>query len=137
MNPKPGPLMLMGGGLLAAIGTFLDWRDILGFSSSGVSTDSAGLQGIFVLLIGLALAAYGAILQFAPQVDLPDEVLGFTNDQVALTLGFAAFLIAFGFQFADFTGPGVFLSWIGAAVAVVGAVLNLREASAPAAPSSF
>jgi len=130
--------MMLGGGVLAVIGTFLAWRDILGFTQSGLSTDSAGLQGVFVLLIGLALAGYGAVLSFAPQVKLPDQVLGFTMSQLTLVLAFAAFLVAFGFQFAEFTGAGVFVSWLGAAIAVAGNIVHQRgSGSDSAAPTSF
>ncbi|MFQ5557287.1 MAG: hypothetical protein ACE5GB_07250, partial [Acidimicrobiales bacterium] len=83
----------------------------------------AGFQGIFVLLIGLAVALGAGLSTFAG-VSLPDRIVSFSINQLYMALGVAAFLIAFGRQFGDGTGIGVLLAWIAAAVIVAGAFLE-------------
>ncbi len=138
-NMKPGALMMLGGGALLFISSFLNWFKFGPFSQSGLDTDITGLQGIVILLIGAGVAAVAAIRAFAgDSVTLPDAVLGLTLNQVILVLGFAAFLMMFGLQFANNTSVGVVLGWIAAAVVVAGVIVDDRspaEGSAP--PTQF
>ena len=121
---KPATWLLLGGGGLLAISSFLSWIDV-GVSDGGLSTRYTGMQGIFVLLIGVALAGYGAVKAFGgDSVDLPDEVGPISVETMVVALGAAAFLIMFGLQFRESAGIGVTLGWIAAAAATVGAVLE-------------
>ncbi|MGI9625139.1 MAG: hypothetical protein ACR2PK_20100 [Acidimicrobiales bacterium] len=121
---KPGPLLMLVGGALMIIGSFLDW----GPGTSGLSTDVLGLLGILTLLIGLVLAIKGGINAFAPETDLPDELGGLSTDKISVFLSASIFLWTFGLISADFVEIGVHLTWIGAAVATVGGVMTLRDA---------
>lgn len=126
---KPGPLLMLVGGALMFIASFLDWRP----GTSGVSTDALGLMGILTLLFGAAIVAMAAIRAFAPQVDLPREVAGLALDKIAVILSGSVFLWTFGMISADFVEIGIHLTWIGAAVATVGGVMSLRDSDgAPA-----
>ncbi|MCP4087288.1 MAG: hypothetical protein GY745_19910 [Actinomycetia bacterium] len=83
---KPGPLLLVGGGVLMVLGSILDWSP----NPSGLSTGAVGLLGIFVLLFGISVGLIGATRAFGLAVPLPDQLLGFTQDQIALVLAFTA-----------------------------------------------
>lgn len=120
---KPSTIMLIAGGGLLFISTFLPWTDVAGSSDSGLSTDLLGIQGLFCLLIGGAVAVLVALKTFAG-VSLPDRILGFSWNQLFMAFGLGAFLIAFGRQFGEFTGIGVLLAWIAAAVIVAGAYME-------------
>ena len=121
MDVKPGVLMMIGGGVLMFLGSFLDWLN----SFTGFDIDRFGLQGIFVLFMGAAVAAVGGIRGFAPQVNLPSEILGLSLSKVVVVFGLSAFLICFGLMFVDGdTGIGLFLGWIGGALAVAGAIME-------------
>lgn len=120
---------MLGGGALMVLGSLLDWRGFRGAGTSGVSFDSMGLFGILVLLIGLGLVAIGAIRAFGLSVDLPDNIAGFSLNQLALIEAFAVFLWSFALISADFIKVGVHLTWIGGAAAVAGAILAQREAT--------
>lgn len=127
---RPGTMALLGGGVLLAIGTILKWHTGI----TGISTDAHGLQGIFCLIIGVAVAGTVAAKAFGGKDVLPADILGFSPNQMYLKLGFAAFIISFGLQFAVTTEIGLLLSWIGAAAIVVGAVLEDKAGDTAAAP---
>jgi hypothetical protein len=129
-NPTPGKIMLIAGGAVLLISTFFAWVSIEAFgedfTESGLSTDGGpGLLGIWCLLIGGGIAVLTALQTFAG-TNLPSRVLGFSWNQIFLMLGFAAFLITFGRQFADSVGFGVTLGWIASAVIVAGAFMELQ-----------
>lgn len=131
---RPSAFMFMGGGLVLFISTFLDWFDgVVGFN--GWETDAYGLQGIFVAVIGLLVGGGVAVTTFA-NVDLPDDVVGFTRTQVFLALGLAAFLITFGLQFGNNPGIGVLLGWISAAVIVAAGVMDTMGVGAGSSSSA-
>jgi len=132
---NPGPLLLLGGGLLIALGTILDWFP----GASGLNVDFNGLFGIVALLIGLGLAAVGAIRAFAPDTKLPDEIAGFSFDQLSFVEAVTVFLWSFALIFESGTKIGLHLTWIGGAVATAGAVLSMRNApvGGPEAPTTF
>jgi len=136
-NVKPGAMMMLGGGALLFISSFLNWYKFGPFTQSGIDTDLTGLQGIVILLIGADIVAVTAIRSFAADsVKLPERVLGLTLNQSMLLLGFAAFLMMFGLQFADNTSIGVFLGWIGAAVVVAGVVMEDRSPATGSTPTT-
>jgi hypothetical protein len=123
-NPSPSRIMLIAGGAVLFIASFLKWRDT-GISEGGLSTDWTGLQGIFCLLIGAAIAVLVALQTFG-SVNLPARVLGFTWTQLYLMFGLATFLITFGLQFSERTAFGITLGWIASAVIVAGAFMELQ-----------
>ncbi len=126
MNLKPSAMCLLGGGALLFIASFLKWAGNSFVSVNGLDTDVNGMLGIFTLLIGLAVAGITAATTFG-EVKLPEQVLGFTIDQIVMKLGFAAFLITFGLQFRSSAAFGITLAWIASAAIVVGSVLKQRE----------
>ena len=123
---NPGPLLLLGGGVLIALSTILDQRA----GDSGLSFDVAGLYGLLMLVIGVGIAVVGASRAFGFDLPIPDEILGLSLDKWALIEGFTAFIWAFALITAEFVDFGVHLQWIGGAVVVAGAVLSLRQAPA-------
>ena len=123
---NPGPLIMLGGGIVMFLGSILKW----GGDSSGGSTDAFGLLGILALLFGAAIAATGGIKAFAPQVSLPDQVLGFRVGQVTVILALSIFLWTFGLISAGGIKFGLHLTWIGAAIAAAGGIINMRNDSA-------
>lgn len=129
---NPGPLLLLGGGVVIALGTILDW----GPSTSGLNVDFNGLFGIIALLIGIGLAVVGGIKAFSPSTALPDDIVGFSMDQVAFVEGLTVFIGAFSMAFEDGVKFGAHLTWIGAAVAIAGSVLSMRS-SGSSAPSTI
>jgi len=128
---NPGPLLMLGGGVLTALGSVLKWRGF-GFGSdiSGLSFDNMGLFGLLVLVIGLALAAIGGIRAFAPDTSLPESIAVFTLDQALFILAVTVFLWSFALISATAVKVGVHLTWIGAAIAAVGLALGMRSTSA-------
>lgn len=128
---KPSTIMMIGGGAVLFIASFLDWRD----TPFGSNTDFIGLQWLFTLLIGAGVAALVALSAFA-KVKLPEQVLGFTLTQLYAALGLAAFLITFGQQFAEQPGVGIILGWIAAGVLTGGAVWELLQGGNGSAPRS-
>lgn len=135
---NPGPLLMLGGGVLVALGSILDWRDFgFGGGVSGISFDNMGLFGLIVLLSGVALAAVGGIRAFAPQTSLPDAVAGFTLNQILFILGVTVFLWSFALIAADGTAIGVHLTWIGAAATVAGTILSMRTVDTAEPPRTF
>jgi len=128
VNVKPSAMLMLGGGVVLFFSTFLDWVSARGFGASGIDTDVAGLQGIFVLLIGLTVAGITAATTFG-DVKLPDEILGFTMDQMLTKLAFAAFLITFGLVFRSNAGIGLWLGVIASIVILVGGFLKQKEGS--------
>ncbi len=119
--------MLIAGGALLFIASFLKWRDFFGGSGEGgLSTSVTGLQGIFCLLIGGAIAVLVGLQTFG-NINLPARVLGFSWSQLYLMFGLAAFLITFGLQFADQVAFGITLGWIASAVIVAGAFMELQS----------
>ena len=130
-NLKPTQIMLMVGGLVLLISTFLAWRDFGPVSWNGWETDTFGLQGIFIALIGLAIGGGVAAQTFA-NVTLPDNILGLGHDQLHLSLGVTAFVVTFGQQFASDAGIGILLGWIASAVIIAAAIMDMK--AEPASP---
>ena len=134
-NLKTTQIMLIAGGAILLISTFLDWRSRGDFGVNGWETDSFGLQGIFIALIGVAIAG-GVAAQAFGNVTMPDQILGLGHDQLHLALGFAAFMLNFGQQFASDAGIGALLGWISAAVIIAAAIMDMRE-GAGSPPTQF
>ncbi|NNE72820.1 MAG: hypothetical protein HKN26_04085 [Acidimicrobiales bacterium] len=130
---KPGALMIMGGGVLLFIAVFLDWSD--GGDVNGFDIDGLGFHGIWVFLIALAAIGLVAARAFA-NVQLPEKILGFSIDEWIFIDSLIAFFIMFGYQPRDFTGAGILLGWIAAAIMVAGAFMEIRGIGSPIGASS-
>ncbi|MCB0994428.1 MAG: hypothetical protein KDB21_05015 [Acidimicrobiales bacterium] len=124
---RPGALAIAGGGALILIASFIDWFVIF----SAWENRIFGLVGLLLLLVAAILIAVPLIRMFAPQVSLPERVVGFTLNQLMLALGFAVFVFGFSWMFADGSEFGCILAWIGGAVAVAGAFLEDKAGAAP------
>jgi len=131
--------MLAGGGVLMFISPLLDWASFSapGFSVgfAGTETNLFGFQGIFVLLMGIAVAAVGIIKGFAPQISLPDEVLGLSVIQIASIFAFTTVLLTVGQLFGGDAAIGLYLGIVGGGLALAGAITEGK--SAPSTASSF
>lgn len=127
-NIKPSTIMLIAGGAVLLLSSFLEWNDQFSFDgSSGWETNLYGIQGIVVAVIGLAIGGGVALTKFA-NVSMPERILGFSHDQLHLVLGFSAFLITFSLQFQTGASIGVLLGWIASAVIVAGAYIDIQAA---------
>ena len=77
------------------------------------------------------MAAQVALVAFAPGVNLPDRVLGFTWTQIHLVLGFQATIMMLAFLIQSTSpsdkGIGLFLMLLAAIALLVGAVLRMQE----------
>ena len=117
----------------------LDWASFsapgFSFGFTGTETTLFGFQGIFVLLMGIAVAAVGIIKGFAPQISLPDEVLGLSIFQVASIFGFTTLLVTIGQLFGGDGAIGLYIGIIGGGLAVAGAITEGK--SAPSTASTF
>ena len=128
-NIKPSTIMLIAGGAVLLLSSFLEWNDRFGIDgSSGWETELYGIQGIIVAVIGLAVGGGVALTKFA-NVSMPERFLGFGHDQLHLVLGFSAFLIMFSLQFQTGASIGILLGWIASAVIVAGAYMDIQAAS--------
>lgn len=132
---NPGPLLLLGGGVLIALGSILNWGGGFGTSVSGLDTDLNGLFGIICLLIGIGLAAVGGIRAFSPSTKLPDNIAGFSLNELGFAEALAVFIGSFAWISESGTKIGVHITWIGAVVALVGVILSMRNADAGSAAS--
>ena len=121
-NATPSTWAMLAGGAVLFIATFLDWQSFGGF---GTNAWDRGILGLFLIVIAGIAIAVAVIQAFAPQVQLPQEILTFTPTQAATALGAASFLISFGllFQFEGFA-IGSILAVLGSAAIVVGGVLD-------------
>ncbi len=139
-NIKPSTIMLIAGGAVLLLSSFLAWFSVSagGFSSSasGWDVDFFGLHGIFVAIIGLVIGG-GVALQTFGNMSMPDRILGFDHDQIHMVLGFSAFLITFGRQFQSEAGIGILLGWIASAVIVAGAYMDMKADGGEAPPTQF
>jgi hypothetical protein len=140
-NIKPSTIMLIAGGIVLLVSTFLDWASFdTGFGSVGFSgweTEGFGLLGILCALIGLLIGGGVALRQFG-NVSMPDNILGFNHDQIHLILGCEAFIITFGLVFRGDVGIGLWLGLVASAVIVAGSYMDMTAGdSESAAPTQF
>lgn len=133
---KPGVIMLIGGGAVVFIASLLDWID----APFGSKTEWFGITWLFTLLIGGGIAVAVGLSAFT-NVTLPESILGFTLNQLWVSLSFSAFLILFGlFIGGEERGIGLLLGFLGAGVMVTGGFMEMQsEASGGggAAPTQF
>lgn len=132
---RPGAIAIIVGGVLTLISSFLDWFGIGRFGRNAYETDLFGLTGIFLLLLSVAVIAVAAIGAFAPQVNLPANIVGFTLNQVVLVVGVAIFLWGFSLMLRENSDFGTILAWIGGTAIVAGAFLEDRAGAGSPASS--
>ena len=132
-NPRPSVWMLLAGGAVLFLGTFLDWFGSGGFGFNAWETEYFGFLGIFVALMGLATAVGVGLSTFGGQ-KLPANVLGFTINQIYLMFGFTCSVVTLGFVFAGEVKFGLILALLGSAAMLVGAFMENQAAAKPSAP---
>ena len=116
------------------LGLILDW----GPGVNGLNVNFLnGLFGIVALMIGIGLVALGAIQLFSPSTSLPSGFAGFSLGEIAVTQAFTVFLWSFALVALDGAKIGLHLTWIGAAVAVAGSVLTLRNSAGSSSPTTI
>ena len=134
---KPSTIMLIGGGAVLLLGTFLDWVSVgegsFKFGANAWDTDLFGLLGIIAALIGLIIGGGVAAVQFG-NVNLPSMPFGFTHAQVHIVLSVFAVLITIGFVIRGDVGIGLWLSTLASIAMVVGAVMDAQAGSDDATP---
>ena len=122
-QPTTSELIIMIAGAVMLVASFLDFR-------VNTSTWGSGNFPIATLLplYGVIMAAQIALAKFA-NVSLPDQVAGFTWEQVHLALGLLAGLMAVGWLLTDVGDKqiGLWLEMLGGVALAVGAVMMQRE----------
>ena len=122
-QPTTSELIIMIAGAVMLVASFLDF-------AGDLSAWGRYLFSVATLLplYGLVMAAQIALTKFAG-VQLPDQVAGFTWEQVHLVLGLMAGLMAVAWLITD-TGDkqiGLWLEVLGGIALAVGAVMMQRE----------
>ena len=145
-------LIILGGCVLMLIGYFLKWFAVGGGSIGGfaipevsVSGSHYFFQGTIPLLLSLALAAVIIIKKMAPQVQMPDMPMPWTQIYL-IAAGVSAVLVLLRLITGD-SGIdrkiGLYFASLGVILEVVGAFLKFqsKEEDAPAGgstpPTSF
>jgi hypothetical protein len=122
-------VILLAGGVML-VGSFFP------FHKFGSQSFNAWSNGHFLIatipaLLGAVMALHVALETYAPQVSLPDRVLGFTWTQVHLVLAFQATVMMLAFLFQNFSpldrGIGLYLMLIAAIALLVGAVMRMQQ----------
>lgn len=124
-NMKPSTIMLIGGGVVLFISTFLDWVSVSRFGANAWDTDLFGLLGIFCAVIGIVIGGGIAASEFG-NVSMPDKMIGFGHDQIHLILSTFALLITFGFIVRGDVGIGLILGLLASGVMVAGSFMDMQ-----------
>jgi hypothetical protein len=132
-NPRPSIWMLLAGGVVLFISSFLDWFGSGSYGINAWETEYFGLIGILVALMGLATALGVGLATFAG-TKLPPAVLGFTLDQIYLIFGFTSTVITLGFLFAGQVKFGLILALLASVAILVGGFLENQATAKPAGP---
>ena len=143
-------LVILISGVVMLIASFLAFNkiDLPSFNEGGIHIGgshsySAWSSHFFLIatipaLIGIVMAAHVAVVAFAPNVKLPERVLGLTWTQIHLVLGFQATIMMLAFLIQDTgladKGIGLYLMLLAAIALMVGAILRTREAPATPPP---
>jgi hypothetical protein len=122
---KTSAVLVLGGGVALLISTLLDWYGVFGLGWNVYESALFGLNGIFLLVISLAVIGVVVVRNFVPNVELPSRVLGLTLDVIVLKLGFASFVLGFSLMFIQNSKFGSILAAIAGAMITVGAYLDV------------
>jgi hypothetical protein len=149
---SPANIVILAAGVLILIGSFFGFykfdipKSTFGnLTIGGSKSFNAWSTGQFLIatlpaLLGIVMAAHVALAAFAPNVSLPDRVLGLTWDQIHLALGFQAALmmVAFLIRSKPYTGFGVgfWLMLIAGIALLVGAIMRVTGAGSTAPGTS-
>jgi hypothetical protein len=138
---KPPTIMLIGGGAVLLLGTFLDWVSVgegsFSFGANAWDTDFFGLLGIIAALIGLLVGGGVAATTFGG-MSLPSLPFGFSHAQAHIALSLFAVLITIGFVIRGDVGIGLWLSTLASIAMLVGAIMDAGASSKDgAAPTQF
>jgi hypothetical protein len=97
---SPANIVILAAGAVMLIGSFLTFYSYSSFAFNAWSGGSGfGIFGIatVVVLCGIVMGTQVALVAFADGVKVPDQLLGFTWDQIHLALGFQAALMMVAF----------------------------------------
>jgi hypothetical protein len=122
-QPTTSELIIMIAGAVMLVASFLDFVGDTNAWASGNLPIATLLP-----LYGVVMATQIGLTKFA-SVKLPDQIAGFTWEQVHLVLGILAGLMAVGWLLTD-TGDkqiGLWLEILGGIALAVGAVMMQRE----------
>lgn len=129
---RPGAIAVLAGGVVLLISSFLDWTGPFNAWESSLF----GLTGLFLFVIGAICAAVAAIRAFAPQVNLPGNIVGLSLDQALLGLGVAVLLLALGLLFRDESAKiGTILALLSSIAIIAGSHMETQASGAKAPPS--
>ena len=135
-------VMLIAGGAVLFISTFLDWFSVgdggFSYGANAWEVNAFGLLGIFCAAIGVVIGG-SAVADNVGNVSLPDQLLGFTAKQVHLILSSFALLITVGFLFRGDVGIGLILGLLASGVMVAGSFMAMQPAdgNGDAPPTQF
>jgi hypothetical protein len=121
-QPTPGEWLMMGGGAVALLFSFFEFA---GDTSAWgeFAFPIVTLIPLYAFVVGLLVV----LVRYA-NVNLPNQILGFTLDQIYVALGFFATLMAlFWLVAAEDTGIGAIFMLLGSAAVLAGAVMFQRE----------
>jgi len=127
--------MLVGGGALVILGSFLTWFTILGTSYTGFSTDDSGgsKDGPIFLFLGVLVLAFG-IAQLVARKVLALGILAIVVSALALLAALAdlgdvsdAMDLADSVGVDASSGPGLWIILIGALIALAGAIATVAK----------
>jgi hypothetical protein len=122
-SPTPAELTILIAGAVMLIGSFFDFAG------------STNAWGTYLFPIATLLPLYGVVMalqigltKFA-NVSLPQQVVGFTWEQVHLVLGLLAGFMAIGWLITDISskGFGFWLEVLGGVAVAAGALVLQRE----------
>jgi hypothetical protein len=131
----PADIVIMAGGAVMLIGSFLNFYTLAGYSASAWSgANGLGVFGIgtVAVLCGIVMAAQVALATFASGTTIPDRLLGLTWDQLHLALASQAALLMLSFLIRSKSpfsfGIGFWLMLLSAIALLVGAIMRVTGA---------
>ena len=125
-------LIIVIGGAVALVASFLDWFDVAGFGDNAWSDSMLFPTFAWVGIFGAVMAAQIALTAFG-NVNLPRDVLGFTWTQIHLVLALFCVILTVSFLIGgEEQAIGFYLSLLASIALLVGAVM-LRNQAAPRA----
>jgi hypothetical protein len=136
---SPPNIVILVAGVVMLVGSFLGFYkySVSAFGTSASESYSGWSSGLFgivtiIVICGVAMAAQVALAAFAPNVSLPDKVLGLSWDQIHLALGFQAAIMMLAFLITSrgslSLGIGFWLMLLAGIALLVGAVMRTTGA---------